>query len=101
MPGSGEAITMYYVMAAGPRAVLERYLPGSMLVSADFVRCRSGLELGFWRFFSHLYSPSHIHSRKLTNLTTDIISSCPVLISWKMVFANDILKCYSRSLQVT
>ena len=49
MPGSGEAITMYYALAAGLRAVLERCWPGSMLGSADFVRCRSGLGPGFWR----------------------------------------------------
>ena len=37
------------------RAMLERgsmrCWPGSMLGSADFVRCRSGLGLGFWRNF--------------------------------------------------
>ena len=47
MPGSGEAITMYYSLAAGHRAVLDRCWPGSMLGSADFERCRSGLGLGF------------------------------------------------------
>ena len=51
MPGSGNAITMYYALAAGLRTVLERYWPGSMLGSADFVRCRSVLGLGFWRNF--------------------------------------------------
>ena len=51
MPGSGDAITMYYALAAGPRAVLERCWPGSMLGSAGFVRCRSGLVLGFLRIF--------------------------------------------------
>ena len=51
MPGSGEAITMYYALAAGLRAVIERCWPGSMLGSTDFVRCRSGLGLGFWRTF--------------------------------------------------
>ena len=42
---------MYYAFAAGLRAVLGRYWLGSMLGSADFVRCRSGLGLGFWRDF--------------------------------------------------
>ena len=51
MPGSGEANTMYYALAAGLRAVLEKCWPGSMLGSADFVRCRSGLGLGFWIIF--------------------------------------------------
>ena len=40
---------MYYALAAGLRAVLERCWPGSMLGSEDFVRCRSGLGLDFWR----------------------------------------------------
>ena len=48
MPGSEEAITMYYTLAAGLSAVLDRRWPGSMLGSTDFMRCRSGLELGFW-----------------------------------------------------
>ena len=47
MPGSGEAIAMYYALAAGLRAELERCWPGSMLGSTDFVRCRSGLRLSF------------------------------------------------------
>ena len=51
MPGSEEAIVMYYALAAGLCAVLDRRWPGSMLGSADFVRCRSGLWLGFWRYF--------------------------------------------------
>ena len=51
MPGSGEAITMHYTLAAGLGVVLERCWPGSMLGPEDFVRCRSGLGLGFWRFF--------------------------------------------------
>ena len=48
MPGSGQAIT---VLCTGLRAMLERCWPGSMLASADFMRCRSGLGLGFWRNF--------------------------------------------------
>ena len=54
MSVSGEAITMYmlcYALAAGLRAVLERCWQGSILGSADFVRCRSGLGLEFWRNF--------------------------------------------------
>ena len=51
MPGSWEAITMYYVLAAGLRAVLARYWPGSRLCSPHFVRCRSGLGHGFWGSF--------------------------------------------------
>ena len=42
---------MHYASAAGLRAVLERCWLGSMLGSADFVRCRSGLGLVFWRIF--------------------------------------------------
>ena len=42
---------MYYALAAGLRAVLEGCWPSSMLGSVDFVRCRSGLGLGFWRSF--------------------------------------------------
>ena len=42
---------MYYALAALLRAVLERCWPGSLLGSADFVQCRSGLGLGFWRDF--------------------------------------------------
>ena len=42
---------MHYALAAGLRAVLERCWPDSMLDPADFLRCRSGLELGFWRNF--------------------------------------------------
>ena len=34
MPGSGKAITIYYALADGIRAVLERCWPGSMLGSA-------------------------------------------------------------------
>ena len=37
MPGSREAITMYYALAAGLLEVLERCWLGSMLGSADFV----------------------------------------------------------------
>ena len=48
MPGLEEAITMYYILAAGLCAVLDKRWPGSMLGSADFVRCRSGLGLEFW-----------------------------------------------------
>ena len=62
MPGSGEAITMYYALAAGLRAVLERCWPGSMLGSADFVRCRSGLGLGFWIIF-RISTPWHYFCR--------------------------------------
>ena len=51
MPDTGKAITMNYALAAGLRVVLERGWPDSMLGSADLVRCRSGLELGSWRFF--------------------------------------------------
>ena len=51
MPGSGEAITKYYALAAGLRTVLDRSWPVSMLVSGDFVRCRSGFGLDFWRNF--------------------------------------------------
>ena len=51
MLGSGEANSMYYALTAGLRAALERCWPGSMLGSADFMRCRSGLGLGFWRNF--------------------------------------------------
>ena len=51
MPGSGQAITMYYALAAGLREALERCWPGSMLGSAGFVRCQSGLGLGFWITF--------------------------------------------------
>ena len=47
MLGSGVAITLYYVLAAGHRAVLESRLLGSMLGSPDFVRCWSGLGFGF------------------------------------------------------
>ena len=43
MLDSGVAITMYYKLAAGLRAALERCLLGSMLGSPDFVRCRAGL----------------------------------------------------------
>ena len=42
---------MYYALAAELRAVLDGCWPGSMLGSADFVRCQSGLGPGFWRFF--------------------------------------------------
>ena len=52
--GLGEEITMHYALAAGLRAVLERGWPGLMLGSADFVRWRPALGLGFWRFFLHL-----------------------------------------------
>ena len=51
MLGSGKTITMYYALAAGHRAVLERCWQGSMLGSADSMRCRSGLGLSFWRNF--------------------------------------------------
>ena len=50
-PGSGKAITMNYAVAAGLRVVLERGWPDSMLGSAVFVRCRSGLGLGSWIIF--------------------------------------------------
>ena len=51
MPISGEASTMCKVFAAGLRAVLERYWPGSMPGLSDFTRRRSGLGLGFLRNF--------------------------------------------------
>ena len=51
---SGEAITVYYALAAGDHAVLERCWLGSMLVPLDFAWCRSGLGLVFG-FFLHLY----------------------------------------------
>ena len=47
MPGSEGTITMYYALAAGLRAVLKRCWLGSMLGPPAFVRCRSGLGLGF------------------------------------------------------
>ena len=49
MLGSGEAIIIYYALAAGLRAVLETCWLGSILGSDDFMRYRSGLELGFWK----------------------------------------------------
>ena len=49
MPGSEDAIKIYYALAVGLCAVFNGRWPGSMLGSADFVRCRSGLVLGFWR----------------------------------------------------
>ena len=45
---------MYFALAAGLRAVLERCGPGSRLGSADFERRRSGLGLGFCRIFAPL-----------------------------------------------
>ena len=45
---------MYYALAAWLCAVLERYWPGSMLGSVDFVRCRSGLGPGFWTNYASL-----------------------------------------------
>ena len=54
MRGSGEAITMYYALAAGLLAVLERCWLGSILGSANFARYRSGLGLGFWEIFAPL-----------------------------------------------
>ena len=51
MPGLKEAITMYYALAAGLCAVFERRWPGLVLGSADFVRCRPELGLGFWILF--------------------------------------------------
>ena len=62
MPGSKKSITMYYALAAGLRALLERCWPGSMLGSADFVRCRSGLGLGFWIIF-RISTPWHYFCR--------------------------------------
>ena len=50
MPGWGEAVIMYYALAAGLRTVMERYWSGLLLVPPDFVRCQSGLWLGFWVF---------------------------------------------------
>ena len=47
MLGSRVALTMHFVLAAGLRVVLEDCSLGSMLGSPDFVRCRSGLGLGF------------------------------------------------------
>ena len=49
MLASGEAITMYYILAAGLHVVLERCWLGSMLGSPEFLRWRSGLGLGFWK----------------------------------------------------
>ena len=54
LPGLVEATIIYYTLAAGLCAVLERCWPGSILGSADFVRCRSGLGSGFWRIFAPL-----------------------------------------------
>ena len=56
MPGSGEAITMYYALAAGLHAVRDRCRLGSMLGPPDFVRCRSGLEFVFKEIFVSLIS---------------------------------------------
>ena len=47
MLGSGAVIIMYYVLAAGLRAVLERCLLGLMLGLPDIVWCRPGLGLAF------------------------------------------------------
>ena len=51
MPGLREAVAMYYALTAELRAVLERCWTVSMLGSANFERCRSGLGPGFWRNF--------------------------------------------------
>ena len=47
MLGSGEAITVYYLLVAGFRAVLKRSWLGSMLDLPDLVWCRGVLRLTF------------------------------------------------------
>ena len=59
--GSREAILIYYALAAGLRAVLKICWPGSMLELADFVRCRYGLGLGFWKVFAPLLCTHHLY----------------------------------------
>ena len=57
MLGSGVAITMYYVLTAGLRAVLERcLLLFSMLGLPDFVRAGLGSGWAFRQFFACMYS---------------------------------------------
>ena len=57
MPGSWKEITLYYALDAGLRAVLERHWPRSIMGSAYFVRCQSGLGLDFWRSFCTSNAP--------------------------------------------
>ena len=52
--GTGETITLYYVLAARLRAVLERYWLGSMLGSPSLERRLYRLELDFGEIFASL-----------------------------------------------
>ena len=65
MKSSGEAITMYFALAAGLRAVLARCWPGSSVTIVDMrsraissFRCRAEKNLSGagWSFFEHFVS---------------------------------------------
>ena len=46
--GLGKVTTIFWILAAEPRAALGRRLPGSIPGPPHFMRCRSGLGLGFF-----------------------------------------------------
>ena len=54
MLGTGEAITLYYVLAAGLRAVVERHWLDSMLGKPGFEQRRYRLGLDFGGIFASL-----------------------------------------------
>ena len=64
VPGSGEAITTHYALAAGLRAVLGRCLPVSMLGPPDLERCRFALGLRFWRICTSKGHQLNIKNRR-------------------------------------
>ena len=67
---------MFYALAAGLRAVLERCWPGSMLGAADFVRCRSGLGLDFWVFYTSSSNYAVLFSPRLAVLAVPSVPFC-------------------------
>ena len=54
MLGTGEAIILYYALAAGLRAMLETYWLGSMLGPPGLERRRCRRRLDFGEFFASL-----------------------------------------------
>ena len=59
VPGTAEAVAMYYLFPAVLRAVLERRRLGSMPGSSDSVRGRPGIGLSF--FYRNLASLATIY----------------------------------------
>ena len=82
------------VLAARFRAVLERYLPGSMLGPADCARCRSRLRFGLLIRFASLvvtqpgkiYSFENLHASCVL-LLSDIFSAFRVnSLFWDLIY---------------